>query len=118
MLTFFISLFVISLVVIIILHYKIQKEKTKKLLHDFKKSCNINSVQFEKRLQIYFCFFQRILKSILEKKDRVLNSIKKYQEKIIYSIKKKLRNKLFEQGQEETVSYHLSSIRDDIHKQS
>ncbi len=114
MLLFFISLFIISVLAIALLHYSVKKETTKKLLHDFQKSCKINSVQFEKDLKKYFLLVKENYQKIRYSKKRVQKKTQFLGKKVLSPLKKKVRNKLFEQGQEQSSSHHLTLIKEHI----
>lgn len=111
---FFIILFIISLVAIFILYYGQEKGNRKKLLHSISKSCNIDSVKFEKK--VYFVYFslRKLTRKILSTSKRYFRKFSKFGKNILTSIKKKVRKKLFSEGQIDYPSNHISHIKDEI----
>lgn len=107
----FIILLGIALIGILFFHYKTRKNENKKLLHRIKKSCNIDSVRFEKRLLFLSYFIKKSSISILHSGKLILTKIIYHKNKIVDILKKSIRKKLFEKQEKEKVSDFISEMK-------
>lgn len=107
----FIILFFIAVLGIIILHYKTRKNTDEKLLHRLKKSCSINSVQFEKEFISFIFFIKKQRYRIFYKMKGIFYRLIGYKENVINKTKKNIRKKLFVETQKEKVSEFISEMK-------
>jgi len=107
----FIILFAISIVGIIFFVYLSKKNDSKNLLHNIKKSCNIDSVRFEKRLLFLRYFIKKNISLFLEKSKHTFYTLTHHKEKGIHIVKKTIRKKLFNQDDNTAVSEFISKLK-------
>ena len=104
-------LFLISIVGIIILCFINKKNGTKKLLHYTLKSCNIDSIKFEKRFKLIVLIFNNNSKKTVSYLKRIFQLSINHKNNMINGVKKNIRKRLFSTERDEKVSEYISEIK-------
>lgn len=107
---FFKITFLISLLAIIILWFSQEQKKRFQLLHSILKSCNIDSVRFEKKLVLFFFVIKRFKKKLLEKIKKIHTFFQSQSNSFLGKTKKSIRKKLFAPKQKENISEFISEM--------
>ena len=107
----FITLFILSILALVILVTVLKKNESKKLLHYIEKSCNIDSVRFEKRSLYLFYFIRKQVRALLRQSEKLFYKLTHHKEKTLHTIKRSVRKKLFVQGHKQNVSEFISKLK-------
>ena len=105
-------LFFISLLGLIILFLMEKKNKRgHELLHSIINSCNIDSIRFERRMELLRDFLNKIFYGLLIYAIRIFHTSIRHGELFIGRIKMYIRRKLFGKQKVEKVSEYISEIK-------
>ena len=105
-------LFLISLLGIIILALIYKKNnKSEKLLHSLCKSCNIDSVKFEKRLKLFISYIKKVIEKTNSFLKKIFRKVSIYKNNFLNYTKQGIRKKLFKKQKVEKVSEYISEIK-------
>ena len=108
---FFKILFLVSLIGIIFLYFRTSKKDLKKVLHGIRKSCNIDSIRFEKRFLFFVFFIKKQFLKIFSKIKLIFYNFINHKNIVIHKTKKNIRKKLFVSEQKEKVSEFISEMK-------
>ncbi|MGB0925206.1 MAG: hypothetical protein ACPGTS_00680 [Minisyncoccia bacterium] len=107
----FILLFLISATGFVILFIIERKKTQENMLHYIKKSCNIDSIQFENNIILVKNTIKNIVFKIRMRIKKTLLILRHYFVKIVTSIKMFIRKKLVVTQQQEQVSDFISEMK-------
>lgn len=106
-----IVIFIISIVGLIFFTHLSRRNDSKNLLHNIKKSCNIDSVRFEKHLLFLKYFIKNNILKFLSKSKKTFYKLIHHKEKGIRVVKKTIRKKLYNQDNKTKVSEFMSKLK-------
>ena len=88
-----------------------KNNQSEKLLHSICKSCNIDSVKFEKQMKQFASFLSNKRQKVYAYLTKILSQLIRLKNIFIQYLKKSIRKKLFKEQKVEKVSEYISEMK-------
>jgi len=108
---FFTIIFLISLTGLLIIFIILKKRTSKELLHYIKKSCNIDSIRFEKKVLFIVFYLKKLTLRIYSKIKRIVLLFFTYVRSLLSKTRAIIRKKLFSQKEHNKISEFISQLK-------